>query len=207
MGVTLEKGQRVNLSKQTSQLSYITVGLGWDPVKPKAPEKPSGLFGMLTSFFSSEEPQSVENIDLDGACVMFNGVNKIDEVYFGKKLSSYKSVRHGGDNLTGEGDGDDETIKINLLETTATTLFINVLSFRGQTFDKINNAYCRIIDASTGIEMVRFTISDMGPNIGLIAVKIFKGSDGWSIEAIGSVHQVNRTSELIGVLTGHAGAV
>ncbi len=118
--VSLSKNQTVSLSKQSTALSQLQFGLGWDPVKKK------GLFG---SIFGGND-----SIDLDAGCVLLDAAgNKIDTIWFRKLKSSCGSVVHSGDNLTGEGDGDDEIIHVNLLKLPANVEYLafTVNSFRG----------------------------------------------------------------------------
>ena len=142
MSVSLSKKQSVSLTKSNPGLQNIFMGLGWDAAKPKG-----GLFAAL--FGSSVE---TGNIDLDASCLMFNS-NKdlVDTVWFRKLTGVDGNVYHSGDNLTGDGDGDDEVIHINLSklpEKIATLVFV-ITSFRGQTFDKIDSATCRVVDKDT----------------------------------------------------------
>src|SRR3546814_8184235 len=116
-----------------------------------------------------------ESIDLDASCLLFDGAgNVVDGVWFRQLTSKDGSIRHSGDNLTGEGDGDDETIAIDLtkLPTNVETLVLTVTSFRGQTFDKVKNAFGRVIDLTNNKELARFDISDAGSYTGLILASL-----------------------------------
>ena len=102
MSISLQKGQKVSLSKESAGLSNVLVGLGWDAV-----EQRSGLFGLFKA----------ADIDCDATAILLkNGkfVDKTDVVYFGNLVHKSGTVRHMGDNLTGEGEGDDEQILIEL---------------------------------------------------------------------------------------------
>ncbi|MGJ8480943.1 MULTISPECIES: TerD family protein [Sphingobium] len=178
MTVTLRKNSSVSLQKQAgSTLTGITLGVGWDVATSG-----SGFMGKL---FGGGQPES---IDLDASCILFDGSGKpLDIVYFGQLNSKDGSVRHSGDNLTGEGDGDDESIAIDLtrLPDLVETLVLTVNSFRGQTFDKIQNAYGRVVN-SNGTELARFDISDSGPHTGLVLASVTRNGGDWTFKAIGA---------------------
>ena len=172
--LSLVKGQKISLEKEGgSGLSRIAMGLGWDPVKPK------GIMG----FFSS--PQ---DIDLDASCVMFDAAkNVVDVVFFGQLASKDGSIQHSGDNLTGAGDGDDETINVDLSRVPAnvTTLVFTINSYRGQTFDQIENASCRLINLTNNQEIAKYTLSGGARVTGQIMAKIYRHNNEWKMAAIG----------------------
>ncbi|EFH9774009.1 tellurium resistance protein TerZ, partial [Escherichia coli] len=127
--VSLVKNQTVSLSKESSALSQLHFGLGWDPVKKK---------GLLGGLFGGND-----SIDLDAGCVLMDSTGKtIDTIWFRKLKSTCGAVMHSGDNLTGEGDGDDEVIKVNLSRLPANVEYLafTVNSFRGQSFNDVENA-------------------------------------------------------------------
>src|SRR3546814_6986467 len=111
----------------------------------------------------------------------------VETVWFQKLVSSDGSIRHSGDNLTGEGDGDDETISIDLtrLPSNVETLVLTVTSFRGQTFDKVKNAFGRVIDLTNNKEFARYDISDSGPYTGLILSSLKRSGGEWVFTASG----------------------
>ena len=117
MSISLTKGQKISLTKDNKGLSEIAVGLGWDEYRPEKEEK-KGFFRSL--FGSDEEVSSGSNIDCDAtAFLLRNGVldsseRTKDEVSYRKKRAENSCVVHSGDNLTGEGEGDDETINVDL---------------------------------------------------------------------------------------------
>ena len=174
MSVSLTKGQKVSLSKDGATLTRISMGLGWDVAKK------GGLLGGL--FGGSEE------IDLDASCLVFDESGKlVGEVWFRALKGMDGAIVHTGDNLTGEGDGDDETIKVDLskLPSSVKSLVFTVNSFRGQTFDKIANAKCRVIDDVAGKELASFTLSESGSHTGLVMAKIYRHNGEWKLHAIG----------------------
>ncbi|KPF53129.1 hypothetical protein IP65_13985 [Novosphingobium sp. AAP1] len=180
MSVSLSKNQSVSLSKQAPNgLSAITLGVGWDVAKPK------GFFGKV---FGGGN----DSIDLDASALLLDSnKNEIDAIWFGQLQSKDGSVRHSGDNLTGEGDGDDESIAINLdqLPGQIEHVVLTVNSFRGQTFNQVENAYGRVVDNANGKELARFPISDSGPHTGLILASLSRNGGDWTFKAIG--HRTN----------------
>lgn len=175
MGVSLSKNQSVSLTKEAgSALAAVALGVGWDVAKS------GGFMGMFGGGGGS--------IDLDASAILFDANrNVVDKVWFGQLKSRDGSVRHSGDNLTGEGDGDDETINIDLdrLPTNVEHIVLTVNSFRGQTFDKVSNAYGRVLDARSGKELAKYDISDSGPHTGIILASLSRSGGEWSFKALG----------------------
>lgn len=173
MGISLQKSQSVSLAKEArSGLSRITLGVGWDVAK-------GGFFGRMLGG---------GEIDLDASCLTFDaGKAVLETVWFGELINASGTIRHSGDNLTGEGDGDDESISIQLdrLDAKVEFIVLTVNSFRGQTFDKVANAFGRVVDNQSGREMVRFDISDSGPHTGLILASLTRNGGQWDFKAIG----------------------
>lgn len=169
--VSLAKGQRVSLRKEDGGgLTLVRMGLGWDPVKKR------GLFGS----------REIE-IDLDASAVMFADNQGVDIVFYNNLSSKDGSVQHAGDNRTGAGDGDDETIMIDLTRIPAhvTTVMLIVTSYEGQTFEQVENAFCRLVDHTNGQELARYTMAGGMPFTGLVAAKLFREGGGWKLLAIG----------------------
>ncbi|WP_462188982.1 TerD family protein [Frankia sp. CcWB2] len=168
--VSLTKGQSVSLVKTGAPpLTRVRMGLGWDPA------------------------QHGKSIDLDASCILFDERGKdVDKVWFMSKKGARGAVRHSGDNLTGHGEGDDETIMVDLgaLPGNVVTLIFTVNSFQGQTFVEVRNAYCRLYDDLTGQELVRFDLSDSKPSTGLVMCRVQRdrGAPTWSMTAIGEFH-------------------
>ena len=178
MGINLQKGQKISLSKEGGgNLSKVVMGLGWDAKKSGG--------GLLKGMFSGGGNDS---IDLDASCVMFDDNNKlVDTVYFGHLKSKDGSIIHTGDNRTGAGEGDDEQIIVDLDKVPATVkaLVFTVNSFTGQTFESVENAYCRMVDSSTKAEVARYTLSAQGPHTAQIMAKVYRHNGEWKMHAIG----------------------
>ncbi|MDP2902197.1 MAG: TerD family protein [Methylovulum sp.] len=178
MAINLQKGQKISLSKESGgALSKVIMGLGWDAKKSGG--------GMLKGLFGGG---GSDPIDLDASCVMFDDNNKaVDTVYFGHLKSKDGSIVHTGDNRTGDGDGDDEQILVDLDKVPANvkSLVFTVNSFTGQTFDAVENAYCRMVDSSTKNEIARYTLSTQGSHTAQIMAKVYRHNGEWKMHAIG----------------------
>ncbi|MFD9220854.1 TerD family protein [Streptomyces sp. NPDC060064] len=164
--VSLQKNQTVSLVKGGRPLlSQVKMGLGWEPA-----------FGG-------------KDIDLDASVIAYGpNRNHLDSCYFGKLSILNGAVKHSGDNLTGEGAGDDEVIVVDLgrLPAEATGLVFTVNSFSGQKFTEVAKAYCRLIDAATGEELVRFDLTGAEPQTGVMMAKLIKQFSGeWDMTAMG----------------------
>ncbi len=182
MGISLSKKQTISLDKEAgSPLKNITMGLGWDPVKSGG--------GFMSKLLGGGGGGS---IDLDASCVLMDRNKKaLDMVWFRQLNSKDGSIKHTGDNVTGEGDGDDESIKVNLdrLDAEAEYLVFTVNSFTGQNFNQVENAYCRIVDDSTNRELAKFDLSEKGSHTGITMAVLTRMGSGWDITAIG--HSTN----------------
>ena len=185
MGVNLQKGQKVNLKKSDGQaLSRIRIGLGWDPVE----QKKGGLFG---SIFGGSAP----DIDCDASVIVCKGGHlsgKGDVVYFGNLKHSSGAIRHTGDNLTGEGDGDDEQILVDLTavpqDYDKLVFVVNIYDCesRKQDFGMIANAFIRICDERTGEEFCRYNLSESYAGMtAMIFGEIYRYNGEWKFNAIG----------------------
>lgn len=176
MTINLQKGQKISLSKESGgALSKVVMGLGWDAKK-------TGV-GLLKGVFGGGG-----SIDLDASCVLFDEQNKLlDTVWFRQLKSRDGSVVHTGDNLTGEGEGDDEQIIVDLDKVPASvkSLVFTVNSFTGQTFDAVENAFCRLVDNSNKKEIARYTLSSQGPHSAQIMAKLYRHGGEWKMHAIG----------------------
>ncbi|MFD3541222.1 TerD family protein [Streptomyces sp. NPDC058662] len=164
--VNLQKNQTVSLVKGGRPLlSQVKMGLGWEPA------------------FRGKD------IDLDASVIAYGPQrNHLDSCYFGKLSILGGSVKHSGDNLTGDGAGDDEVIVVDLgrLPADATGLVFTVNSFSGQKFSEVAKAYCRLIDAATGEELVRFDLTGAEPQTGVMMAKLIKQFSGeWEMTALG----------------------
>ncbi|SEJ12418.1 tellurium resistance protein TerZ [Sphingobium sp. AP50] len=173
--VSLQKGQSVRLEKSGGgSLTRVAMGLGWDVRKAK------GFFGKLVG--------GGGEIDLDASCLLFDAQgNLLDQVWFRQLSTRDGSIVHSGDNRTGAGDGDDEVIQVDLtrLPATVQTLLFTVNSFMGDSFDRIENAYCRLVDSTTGKEMARYDLTGAGSHTGQLMAKLTRNGDGWDMKALG----------------------
>lgn len=192
MSINLQKGQKISLEKEAGgSLSKITMGLGWDAIKTK------GFFG-----FGSK----TQEIDLDASCVMFDEQNKaVDFVWFRQLKSKDGSIVHTGDNRTGAGDGDDEQINVDLSKVPANvkSLVFTVNSFTGQNFSQIENANCRIINASNGQEVARFNLSVQGAHTAQVMAKLYRRGGEWKMHAIGENGSGRTFDDLMPQITPH----
>ncbi|MEU1088768.1 TerD family protein [Streptomyces sp. NPDC005576] len=164
--VNLQKNQTVSLVKGGRPLlSQVKMGLGWEPA------------------FRGKD------IDLDASVIAYGPDRKhLDSCYFGKLSILNGAVKHSGDNLTGEGAGDDEVIVVDLgrIPAEATGLVFTVNSFTGQKFTEVAKAYCRLLDAATGEELVRFDLSSTEPQTGVMMAKLIRQFTGeWEMTAMG----------------------
>lgn len=181
MSISLSKGQQISLEKDRG-LKRIFMGCGWDPAQ--APAKK----GFLGGIFGGSSG-AADEIDLDASVIMLDA-NKsaIDVVWFRQLESNDGAIRHSGDNLTGEGDGDDETIYVDLtsLDPRAKYLVFTVNSFRGQTFNEVDNAFARLVDDDARKEICRFTLTEKGQHTGVVMASLEKTSAGWVMTAHGT---------------------
>ena len=181
MPISLAKGQKISLAKEagSTSLSKVVMGVGWDMAQTKR----GGLFGGLFGGKSGSE-----SIDLDASCIMFDDQKQVvDVVYFGQLSSKDGSIRHTGDNLTGEGDGDDEQIIVELsrIPGAVKTLVFTVSSFRGQTFDQVANAFCRIVNGANNQEIAKYTLTSQGSHTAQIMAKLYQHNGEWKMAALG----------------------
>jgi tellurium resistance protein TerZ len=178
MSISLQKNQVVSLAKEAPSLTRLHIGLGWDPIKKKA--------GFLSGILGGG---GADSIDLD-ASVIVTDVNKkiIDEIWFQNLKSRDGSIVHSGDNLTGQGDGDDEFIRVDLakLSKDAAHIVVTVNSFRGQTFAEVDNAFCRLVDETTNKEICRYELREKGSNTGFVMAAISRDGNGWAVKALGA---------------------
>lgn len=169
--INLVKGQKISLEKPGGgALNRVFMGLGWDTAR--------GLFGLGGG----------GNIDLDASCVLFDeGKNIVDVVSFSKLHSSDGSIRHSGDNLTGAGDGDDEVINVDLSTVPARvqSIVFTINSFRGQTFDKIDNCFARLVETVSNQEICTFKLKEKGSHTAMVMAKVYRHNGSWKMSALG----------------------
>ncbi|TQC47510.1 TerD family protein, partial [Rhodococcus sp. WS4] len=179
--VSLSKGQKVTLRKDGGvALTYIQMGLGWDPIEKR------GMFGNRSA-----------NVDLDASAVLFADNNMVDVAYYGQLTSKDGSIRHQGDNLTGEGAGDDEVILVDLtrIPPHVSTIVFIVTSYRGHTFEQVKNAFCRLVDTTSQAELARFTLQGGMPFTGMVMAKVYRVGGEWKLQAIGEGIQAKHAGE------------
>ena len=179
MSISLQKGQKVSLSKDNAGLAKVVIGLGWDEVQKKR-----GLF--------APKPQA---IDCDAsALALRNGrlVAKEDIIFFGNLRHMTGTIQHMGDNLTGAGAGDDEQIVVDLANIPADydriVLVVNIYQAlqRQQHFGMIQNAFIRIVDARTNQEMCRYNLTeDYSGMTAMIFGEVYRHNGEWKFNAIG----------------------
>ncbi len=178
MAVSLSKGQKVDLTKGNPGLSKLIVGLGWD----------------------TNKYDGGSDFDLDASAFLCGDNGKVlsdsDFVFYGNLKHSSASVEHTGDNLTGEGDGDDEVIKVDLSKVPANiskisfTVTIYEADTRRQNFGQVSNAYIRIVDETTGSEIIRYDLGeDFSIETAVVVGEIYRNNGEWKFNAIGSGFQ------------------
>lgn len=180
MSVSLQKGQKVNLSKEHAGLSQVIVGLGWDEVQKK------GFFGL---------GGSSQAIDCDASALALRGgklVDAKDLIYYGNLRHKSDAIIHQGDNLTGEGDGDDEQIVVNLpmvpKDYDRIVFVVNIYQAmsRHQDFGMIKNAFIRLVDGRNNTEMCRYNLSEnYSGQTAMIFGEIYRHEGEWKFNAIG----------------------
>lgn len=189
MAINLSKGQKVDLTKGNPGLKSIMVGLGWD----------------VNAFDSGAD------FDLDAAAFMLgaNGKCPTDQefIFYGNLEHNTGAVKHMGDNLTGEGDGDDEQVLVDLtkipanVDKIAFTVTIYDAESRRQNFGQVSNAYIRIVDDSTGTELIRYDLGeDFSIETAVVVGELYRHNGEWKFNAIGSGFQGG-----LAALCGHYG--
>ena len=191
MAISLAKGQRISLEKTSdAPLTQVFMGLGWDPAQKKG--------GFLSSVFGGGG--GGDSIDLDASCLMFDGAKRlVDTVWFRQLKSQDGSIKHSGDNLTGDGDGDDEIVYIDLTRVPAnvSTLVFTVNSFRGQTFNEVGGASCRLVDQVKNKELVNYKLSGGGNHTGMIMAKLVRNGAGWDMQALGEPGRGSTANDML----------
>ncbi len=180
MSVSLQKGQKISLTKDNAGLARVIVGLGWD----EAPRKRKGLFG-----------PKPEPIDCDASAIMLQDGKlkyKNDVVYFGNLKHDSNTVIHTGDNLTGAGEGDDEQIIVDLQKMPNNydriVIVVNIYQAfqRQQHFGMIKNAFIRIVDEKNKNEMCKYSLTDDYSNMtAMIFGELYRHNGEWKFNAIG----------------------
>ncbi|MEU8514104.1 TerD family protein [Kitasatospora sp. NPDC048722] len=173
MPVSLSKGGNVSLTKEAPGLSAVSVGLGWDVRTTTGAE-----------------------FDLDASAIVLNADGKVLSnghfVFFNNTSTPDNSVVHTGDNRTGEGVGDDESINVNLaaLPAEAARITFPVTIYdgvaRGQSFGQVRNAYIRVVNAAGGAELARYDLSeDAATETAMIFGELYRNNGEWKFRAVG----------------------
>lgn len=198
MGISLVKGQKISLEKADgSSLSRIFLGVGWD-VAAK-----SGGGGFLGGLFGGGNSGS---IDLDASAILFDeNKQPLDSIWFAQLASRDGSIKHSGDNLTGEGDGDDEKIFVDLTRVPpqVKSIVFTISSFRGQTFEKVENAFCRLVDESNQAEIAKYNLSAKGNYTALIIAKVYRHNNAWKMSALGESCNGKTIQEIVPHILPH----
>lgn len=173
MSVSLSKGGNVSLSKEAPGLTRILIGLGWDVRETDGAD-----------------------YDLDASLFMLNAAGRVrsdsDFIFYNNLRSTDGSVEHTGDNLTGEGDGDDESVKVNLsqvpgdVDSLAVAVTIHDATARGQNFGQVENAFIRVVNDDNGTEIARYDLSeDASVETAMVFGSIYRHGADWKFRAVG----------------------
>ena len=178
MVIQLSKGQRIDLTKQDPSLQRIIIGLGWD----------------VKHFDGGQDfdlDASVFLLGADGKCR-----NELDFIFYNNLQSADGSVIHTGDNRTGDGDGDDEQIKVNLSKVPASvdriafTVTIHDAESRRQNFGQVANAFVRLVNEDTNNEVLRFDLGeDFSIETAVVFCELYRHNQDWKFNAVGSGYQ------------------
>lgn len=185
MSIKLAKGEGVNLKKEAPNLKRVLVGLGWDPVRG--------------GFFSSS------NMDIDASVICIDEKGRYESVvYYGALMHRSGAIKHYGDNLTGDGDGDDEQIEIQLDEVPANisrlAIIINIYNAysRHQDFGKVKNCFVHASDLDSGRELVRYDVDgNYNGKTGIFVADIYRHNGEWKFKAIGEGVKVADIREMV----------
>jgi len=175
MAVSLQKGQKVDLTKSNPGLTKILIGLGWD----------------------TNKYDGSADFDLDAAAFLLGESGKVnndaDFIFYNNLKDASGSVVHLGDNLTGEGDGDDEQLKIELskvpqnISKISFTVTINDAEARKQNFGQVSNAFIRVCNGETGAELIRYDLGeDFSVETAVVVAELYRNGTEWKFNAIGS---------------------
>lgn len=173
MALSLSKGGNVSLSKTDPTLVRILIGLGWD-----------------------ERSTDGASFDLDASAFLLTASGKVrgdqDFIFYNQLKSTDGSVEHTGDNRSGQGDGDDESLLVDLskvsadIDKVAITVTIHDAQARGQNFGQIANAFIRVVNQDSGIEIVRFDLAeDYSTETAMVFGEIYRHSGDWKFRAVG----------------------
>ena len=175
MAVSLQKGQKVDLTKGNPNIKKVMVGLGWD----------------------TNKYDGGKDFDLDAAVFLLGENSKVsndmDFIFYNNLKGGQGSVTHMGDNLTGEGEGDDEQVKVELdkvpasIHKIAFTVTIHDAEQRVQNFGQVSNAFIRIVNEETGQELLRYDLGeDFSVETSVVVGELYRHSGEWKFNAVGS---------------------
>ncbi len=178
MVVSLAKGQKVDLTKTNPGLSKITVGLGWD----------------------TNKYDGGHDFDLDSSVFLLDATGKVsgpqDFIFYNQTTGGNGSVVHSGDNLTGDGDGDDEQVNITLadipesVQNATFTVTIHDAEARTQNFGMVSNAFIRVVNEATNEEIIRYDLGeDFSIETAVVVGELYRHNGEWKFSAIGSGYQ------------------
>ncbi|WP_120430060.1 TerD family protein [Acinetobacter baylyi] len=173
MAISLNKGGNLSLSKTDPNLVRILIGLGWD-----------------------ERATDGAAFDLDASAFLLTATGKVrgdhDFIFYNQLKSQDNSVEHTGDNRSGQGDGDDETLLVDLskvspeIEKVAITVTIHDAQARGQNFGQIANAFIRVVNQDTNVEVVRFDLAeDYSTETAMVFGEVYRHNGEWKFKAVG----------------------
>ncbi len=173
MAISLNKGGNLSLSKTDPTLNNVLIGLGWDA-----------------------RPTDGQDFDLDASAFMLKNDGKVrsdaDFVFYNQKRSACGSVEHSGDNLTGKGEGDDETLLLQLnkipadVERVSFAVTIHDADTRKQNFGQVSNAFIRVVNKDSGVEIARYDLSeDASVETAMIFGEIYRHNGEWKFKAVG----------------------
>ncbi|ENW04513.1 MULTISPECIES: TerD family protein [Acinetobacter] len=173
MAISLNKGGNLSLSKTDPNLVRILIGLGWD-----------------------ERATDGAAFDLDASAFLLTATGKVrgdhDFIFYNQLKSQDHSVEHTGDNRSGQGDGDDETLLVDLskvspeIEKVAITVTIHDAQTRGQNFGQIANAFIRVVNKDTNVEVVRFDLAeDYSTETAMVFGEVYRHNGEWKFKAVG----------------------
>ncbi len=175
MTISLAKGQRIDLTKTNPGLSKVIIGLGWDTNKYNGGHD----FDLDASAFLLHEDGKAKGIQ--------------DFVFYNNLTGGNGSVEHTGDNRTGEGDGDDEQLKVDLsavpsnIHRIGITVTIHDAAARGQNFGQVSNAFVRVVDEQTNREVLRFDLGEeFSVETAVVICELYRHGSDWKFQAIGS---------------------
>ncbi|WP_270165711.1 TerD family protein [Paenibacillus sp. SYP-B4298] len=178
MAISLQKGQKVDLTKTNPGLTKVVIGLGWD----------------------TNKYDGGKDFDLDASAFLLNGGGTVVSdnafVFYNNTKNDNGSVLHTGDNRTGEGEGDDEQIVVDLpnvpanIEKISICITIHEGKERAQNFGQVSNAFVRIVNEASGTELIRYDLGeDFSVETAIVVAELYRHSGEWKFSAVGSGYQ------------------